>query len=411
MAKSDGDTHDHGPPAATPTTAQIANEANHVLVHHTPFPALAIWSTNISSAGVSSISGAVGGAASGIVTCPLDVIKTKLQAGNSFYASNAHRSGPPASQLYHGMVGTARTIMRQDGVRGMYRGLAPMLIGYLPTWAVYMAVYEKSREALYAHGWDQRPLDRGLAQMTAAVSAGACSTLTTNPIWVIKTRFMSQISPSRSDGARTPYHYTSTLDAARKMYHAEGMGVFYSGLGPALLGLTHVAIQFPLYEYFKHRFTGLEMGVSPPASDRKDMRQTAGILAASFLSKVCATSATYPHEVLRTRMQTQTRTAHPESGANGVSGAHHSEEVRMGGKRVGNTDGAPYSPKYRGVMNTCRIILREEGWRAFYNGMGTNLIRAVPAAMTTMLTFESVKAGIARLQEEGKQLIEEREAG
>lgn len=27
----------------------------------------------------------------------------------------------------------------------MYRGLGPMLLGYLPTWAVYMSVYDSSK--------------------------------------------------------------------------------------------------------------------------------------------------------------------------------------------------------------------------------------------------------------------------
>ena len=60
-------------------------------------------------------------------------------------------------------------------------------------------------------------------------------------------------------------------------------------------------------------------------------------------------------------------------------------------------------PRYRGVLKTCQVILQEEGWRAFYNGMGTNMIRAVPAAMTTMVTFETLKGSIIRLQEEGRQ--------
>ena len=68
-----------------------------------------------------------------------------------------------------------------------------------------------------------------------------------------------------------------------------------------------------------------------------------------------------------------------------------------------------YEPRYRGVIRTCRIILQEEGWRAFYNGMGTNMIRAVPAAMTTMLTFESIKGAIGQLQEEGRLIRREEE--
>jgi solute carrier family 25 folate transporter 32 len=80
--------------------------------------------------------------ASGIVTCPLDVIKTKLQAQGGF----ARRRAPThTSQMYRGMIGTGSTIWRSEGIRGLYRGLGPMLLGYLPTWAVYLTVYDQSR--------------------------------------------------------------------------------------------------------------------------------------------------------------------------------------------------------------------------------------------------------------------------
>lgn len=283
-----------------------------------------------------------------------------------------------------------------------------MLLGYLPTWAVYMAVYDSSRQWFIAHHYGTSDSNKWLPRIYASLTAGACSTIATNPIWVIKTRLMSQVSRSATDGARTPWHYNNTLDAARKMYRAEGAAAFYSGLAPALLGLTHVAIQFPLYEYFKQKFTGVEMGEAPP-EDGKSWTHIAGILSATLVSKVCATSATYPHEVLRTRLQTQQRHVHPEGSGNGVSASHHSQGMTSAARRVGTSDGMHYQPRYKGIVNTCKIILREEGWRAFYNGMGTNMIRAIPAAMTTMLTFESVKSGFVRLQEEGSEIKREEE--
>jgi len=214
----------------------------------------------------------------------------------------------------------------------------------------------------------------------ASITAGACSTIATNPIWVIKTRLMSQVSKAAGKGDRTPWYYKNTLDAARKMWAAEGVRAFYSGLTPALLGLTHVAIQFPLYEYFKMQFTGVELG---EVANEGTSTHTLGVLGATFLSKICATTATYPHEVLRTRMQTQQR--------------NHSSVP----------DAAGDTPKYRGVIKTCQKILKEEGWRAFYNGMGTNMIRAVPAAMTTMVTYETLKTSVLRLQEQGRQIQKE----
>src|ERR1700710_1680090 len=138
-----------------------------------------------------------------------------------------------------------------------------------------------------------------LVNFCSSIVAGASSTMVTNPIWVIKTRLMSQVSQKSTTGAaRPPWHYRSTLDAARKMYRTEGVLSFSSGLTPALLGLTHVAVQFPAYEYLKTKFTGQGMGHSVDGDDRSHWW---GVLAASVLSKIMAFSATYPHEVIWTR--------------------------------------------------------------------------------------------------------------
>jgi solute carrier family 25 folate transporter 32 len=90
--------------------------------------------------------GASAGVASGIVTCPLDVIKTKLQAQGGF-RRNGHVA--ETSKIYRGMLGTGKIIWREDGIRGLYQGLGPMLLGYLPTWAVYLAIYDRSRDYFY----------------------------------------------------------------------------------------------------------------------------------------------------------------------------------------------------------------------------------------------------------------------
>lgn len=94
-----------------------------------------------------AFAGAAGGFMSGIVTCPLDVIKTKLQAQGGFRAAQAaqHNLALPKA-IYKGMLGTGRVIWKEDGLRGLYRGLGPIILGYLPTWAVWFTVYGKSKE-------------------------------------------------------------------------------------------------------------------------------------------------------------------------------------------------------------------------------------------------------------------------
>lgn len=243
-----------------------------------------------------------------------------------------------------------------------------------------------------------------LANIYASLIGGACSTMTTNPIWVIKTRLMSQSSSRSMLHSRSPWRYRNTLDAARKMYRTEGLRSFYSGLTPALLGLTHVAIQFPLYEVFKQKFTGLGAGNHESAEDKRSHYY--GLAFAVFLSKVCASTATYPHEVVRTRLQTQQRSA-PSNPSEGIYFRGGLENSGDHGRPPGgaSSDGMINRLRYRGTLQTSQTILAEEGWRGFYAGLGTNLIRAVPSAMTTILTFEYLKKTFFNLQLEGRAKV------
>jgi solute carrier family 25 folate transporter 32 len=71
-----------------------------------------------------------------------------------------------------------------------------------------------------------------------------------------------------------------------------------------------------------------------------------------------ASVATYPHEVVRTRLQTQRRLLIPS--------------------------GAPR--KRSGIVRTTTKIIHFEGWRGLYKGLSVNLIRTVPNSAVTMLT-------------------------
>jgi len=107
--------------------------------------------------------------------------------------------------------GTVKDVFVENGLRGFYRGLGPTILGYLPTWAIYFAVYDgiktafgetsvgmqsaKPNERLYpaAQVKGYQPVAREhpwTLHILSAMTAGAASTICTNPLWVIKTRFM-----------------------------------------------------------------------------------------------------------------------------------------------------------------------------------------------------------------------------
>jgi solute carrier family 25 folate transporter 32 len=79
------------------------------------------------------------------------------------------------------------------------------------------------------------------------------------------------------------------MEAFAMIAKHEGIRGFYKGLGPSLIGVSHVAIQFPLYERLKTLLAS-------------NQSETTSILLASSISKMVASTTTYPHEVLSFRI-------------------------------------------------------------------------------------------------------------
>lgn len=128
-----------------------------------------------------------------------------------------------------------------------------------------------------------------------------------------------------------------------------------------------------------------------------------------------ASVLTYPHEVLRTRLQMQPRLAsgkasnttpnltaaasqhrsiHTDIINRARQGAGSSSHIRTpssilfsSAKRRRNISNlGNQGNRYTGVLQACSTIAREEGLKGFYRGMGVNLVRTVPSSALTILT-------------------------
>lgn len=85
--------------------------------------------------------------------------------------------------------------------------------------------------------------------------------------------------------------YKGTFDAVTRIAKEEGISKLYSGIVPSLIGITHVAVQFPLYEFVKTT-------ISKKKRKSLDELNVSEILFASSISKMVASTLTYPHEVI-----------------------------------------------------------------------------------------------------------------
>lgn len=184
----------------------------------------------------------------------------------------------------------------------------------------------------------------------SAAGAGLVTVAITNPLWVVKTRLQTQdmgLSVSWSK-------YKGTFHALSNIASKEGLGTLYSGLLPSLLGVVHVAVQFPIYEYAKSQLS-IKHGKQVEELSIPDL------IIASSASKMIASTLTYPHEVVRSQMH-----------------------VKGTGPFVGFVD-------------TCRNIYLDSGPHGFYRGCTINLMRTVPAAAVTFTSFELIARCLRKL--------------
>jgi solute carrier family 25 folate transporter 32 len=252
-----------------------------------------------------------------------------------------------------GLMQSLRDIVKADGVRGAFRGLSPTLITVPSFWGLYFPLYEYVKKDLHNKIQDSQlsgdqngDLIKHMIHMGSAIGSGAIADFFCNPMFVVRTRMQTEVlhymEVPRSE--RKPHGIIRTV---KGLYNEGGIRIFWRGFTASLLGLSHVGIQFPVYEYLKAK-----------ARERapEGEESVLDLLLASGASKMVATSTTYPHEVIRSRV------------------------MDYRGSDRNNT----------GLIRTFHRIVKEEGYSALYTGLHVSLIRVIPNCCITFMTYEMI---------------------
>eukprot|EP01094_Clydonella_sp_ATCC50884_P001472 TRINITY_DN11094_c0_g1_i1.p1 TRINITY_DN11094_c0_g1~~TRINITY_DN11094_c0_g1_i1.p1 ORF type:complete len:288 (-),score=23.18 TRINITY_DN11094_c0_g1_i1:8-871(-) len=264
------------------------------------------------------VGGMVGGMAQAVTGHPLETIKARLQAQGK-------------QRVYSGAWHCCTDTVKNEGVRGLYRGLSPPLAMAGMLNAVIFGVNGFMKRLIHKDPTTPIPFAKVIlaAEMTAPVY---CAVLT--PVEVLKVKLQVQTKGKEL--------YKGPIDCVRKVVANEGITGMYRGfLATLSMRFVGLPFYFGTYEASKSVFKKLT---------ETDALPWYLLLTAGGLGGIGFWSANYPLDLLKTRIQAaETSVALP---------------------------------------TMIKTILAEEGVRGFYRGFGPCIVRAFPANAVAFCGWE-----------------------
>ncbi|KAI8049218.1 mitochondrial carrier domain-containing protein [Syncephalis plumigaleata] len=171
-----------------------------------------------------------------LVVTPMDVIKIRLQA-------QRHSMMDPLDvPKYRNAAHAAYTIVREEGVRALYKGVTLTALRQATNQAVNFTVYQEMKKRLLAWQPERAELPSYQHLIIGGLS-GAMGPMSNAPIDTIKTRIQrAQYVPGESG-------WTRFVNVCNGIIKNEGYTAFYKGLTPRILRVAPgQAITFMVYE-------------------------------------------------------------------------------------------------------------------------------------------------------------------
>lgn len=199
---------------------------------------------------------------SAVFWVPMEVIKQRAQVRSGAHAASS--------------IVVARSLLRHEGARGLFKGYALTVGVFGPYSMLYFMFYERFKATSAAFltatatadtpastfftTQQPRPTTATAAQLPSPViaacagTAGAMAAACTTPLDVIKTRIQTQ-GDAQHQNAPAGHAYRSTWHAARTIASTEGTRGFFRGVSARVLWIVpSTAITMSTFEFLKAYF-------------------------------------------------------------------------------------------------------------------------------------------------------------
>jgi solute carrier family 25 phosphate transporter 23/24/25/41 len=223
-----------------------------------------------------------------------------------------------------------KTVLKKEGIRYLWKGNMTNCLRVFPQIATNFTAFENCKKHIFNNIEDEK-----IKNFYSGGVAGVFSMVTIYPLETIRTRLSLQMNKS---------HYSSPFQAAKQIKLNE----MYKGLGISILGFgPFSALNFMFYYQYKDFFEGRNFS---PTSTKLLSGGFAGMSALTF---------TYPTDMLRKHFQM----------------AGFSQDV----------------PKYDGIFDGFRCVIKKDGFFGLYRGLLASYIRLFPCLAVQFWCLEKGK--------------------
>ncbi|KAH7127689.1 mitochondrial carrier domain-containing protein [Dactylonectria macrodidyma] len=285
-------------------------------------------------------------AACGAVTAthPFETVKIRMQLQGELQ-TKGHQP-----HHYKGPIHGVSVIVRNEGIRAIYRGLGTAYVYQILLNGCRLGFYEPMRNGLATLLYKDGATQNLGINMFCGAASGVIGAAAGSPFFLVKTRLQS-FSPFRPVG--TQHQYRGAWHGLNQIYGTEGFRGLYRGVSAAMIRTGFgSSVQLPTYFFAKRRLVkhfGMEEG---PALH----------LACSSMSGFVVCCFMHPPDTVMSRMYNQN----------------------------GNL--------YSGAFDCLSKTIRSEGFFALYKGFLPHLARILPHTILTLSLAEQTNKLVRKLE-------------